>query len=64
MKLKIPIKMQKVQNDPLLDNAIFKRRALFLIKDDFFEDVYGDLVEQYAVTLSRMLNDILTLDQQ
>ena len=25
---------------------------------------YGDLVEQYEVTLSRMLNDILTLDQQ
>ena len=25
---------------------------------------YGDLVEQYVVTLSRMLNDILTLDQQ
>ena len=25
---------------------------------------YGDLIEQYGVTLSRMLNDILTLDQQ
>ena len=25
---------------------------------------YGDLVEQYGVTLSRMLNDIMTLDQQ
>ena len=25
---------------------------------------YGDLVEQYGVTLSRMLNDILTFDQQ
>ena len=25
---------------------------------------YGDLVKQYGVTLSRMLNDILTLDQQ
>ena len=25
---------------------------------------YGDLVEQYGVTLSRMLNDILTIDQQ
>ena len=25
---------------------------------------YGDLTEQYGVTLSRMLNDILTLDQQ
>ena len=25
---------------------------------------YGDLVEQYGVTLSRMLNDILTHDQQ
>ena len=25
---------------------------------------YGDLVEQYGVTLSRMLNDILTPDQQ
>ena len=24
---------------------------------------YGDLVEKYGVTLSRMLNDILTLDQ-
>ena len=25
---------------------------------------YGDLIEQYEVTLSRLLNDILTLDQQ
>ena len=25
---------------------------------------YGDLIEQYGVTLSRMFNDILTLDQQ
>ena len=25
---------------------------------------YGDLIEQYEVSLSRMLNDILTLDQQ
>ena len=25
---------------------------------------YGDLIQQYGVTLSRMLNDILTLDQQ
>ena len=25
---------------------------------------YGDLIEQYGVTLFRMLNDILTLDQQ
>ena len=25
---------------------------------------YGDLIEQYGVTLSRMLNDILTLDHQ
>ena len=25
---------------------------------------YGDLIEQYGVTLSRMSNDILTLDQQ
>ena len=25
---------------------------------------YGDLIEQYGVTLSRILNDILTLDQQ
>ena len=25
---------------------------------------YGDLIQQYEVTLSRMLNDILTLDQQ
>ena len=25
---------------------------------------YGDLIEQYEVTLSRMLNDVLTLDQQ
>ena len=25
---------------------------------------YGDLIERYGVTLSRMLNDVLTLDQQ
>ena len=29
-----------------------------------FYDRYGDLIQQYEVTLSRMLNDILTLDQQ
>ena len=34
--------MQKVRNDPLLDNKIFKKGGghFFLIKDDFFEDVY------------------------
>ena len=45
------------------------RRKLFLVerlKSSFrkFYGRYGDLVEQYGVTLSRMLNDILTLDQQ
>ena len=39
---KYPSKMQKVRNDPFLDNKIFKRMALFLIKDDFFEDLYFD----------------------
>ena len=39
---KYPSKMQKVRNDPFLGNKIFKRRALFLIKDDFFEDLYFD----------------------
>ena len=35
------------------------------VKSSFrFYGRYGDLVEQYGVTLSRMLNDILTLDQQ
>ena len=34
--------MQKVQNDPVLGNKIFKRRAFFLIKDDFFEVLYYD----------------------
>ena len=34
--------MQKVRNDQFLGNKIFKRRALFLIKDDFFEDLYFD----------------------
>ena len=34
--------MQKVWNDPILGNTIFKMRALFLIKDDFFEDAYFD----------------------
>ena len=29
-----------------------------------FYSRYGDLIQQYEVTLSRMLNDILTLDQQ
>ena len=42
---------------------------LFLVerlKSSFrkFYGRYGDLVEQYGVTLSRMLNHILTLDQQ
>ena len=31
---KYPSKMQKVRNDPFLGNKIFKKRALFLIKDD------------------------------
>ena len=35
-------KIQKVRNDPLLDNKIFKRRAPIIIKDDFFEDLYFD----------------------
>ena len=39
---KYPSKMQKVRNDPFLGNIIFKRRALFMIKDDFFEDLYFD----------------------
>ena len=34
--------MQKVRNDPLLDNKVFKRGPFFLIKDGFFEDVYFD----------------------
>ena len=29
-----------------------------------FYDRYGDLIQQYEVSLLRMLNDILTLDQQ
>ena len=39
---KYPSKMQKVRHGPFLGNKIFKRRALFLIKDDFFEDLYFD----------------------
>ena len=39
---KYPSKMQKVRNDKFSGNKIFKRRALFLIKDDFFEDLYFD----------------------
>ena len=41
--------------------TFFKR-----LKSSFrkFYGRYGDLIEQYGVTLSRMLNDILTLDQQ
>ena len=35
--------MQKVRNDPLLDNRMLKRMPFFfLIKDDFLEDVYFD----------------------
>ena len=34
--------MQEVRNDPLLDNKIFKTGLFFLIKDNFFEDVYFD----------------------
>ena len=30
----------------------------------FMVDNYGDLIQQYEVSLSRMLNDILILDQQ
>ena len=29
-----------------------------------FNGRYGDLIQQYDVSLSRILNDILTLDQQ
>ena len=41
INMKIPLKNAKSENDHLLDNKIFKRRALFLIKDDFFEDLYS-----------------------
>ena len=39
---KYPSKMQNVRNDLFLGNKIFKRRALFLIKDYFVEDLYFD----------------------
>ena len=39
---KYPSKMQKVRNDPFFGNKIFKKRALFPIRDDFFEDLYFD----------------------
>ena len=34
--------MQKVQNDPLWTTKYLKGGHFFLIKDDFFEDVYFD----------------------
>ena len=37
---KCPKTMQKVRNDPLLDNKIFKRRALLPYKDDLYYDKY------------------------
>ena len=50
-----------------LSSKLLKQRYLVeRLKSSFrkFYGRYGDLVEQYGVTLSRMLNDILTLDQQ
>ena len=46
----------------LLKQGYFMER----LKSSFrkFYGRYGDLIQQYEVTLSRMLNDILTLDQQ
>ena len=34
---KIPLKMQKVRNDPLLDKKILKGEHFFLNKDDFLK---------------------------
>ena len=50
-----------------LSSKLLKQRYIVeRLKSSFrkFYGRYGDLVEQYGVTLSRMLNDILTLDQQ
>ena len=39
---KYPSKMQKVQNDPFWATKSLKGLHFFLIKDDFFEDLYLD----------------------
>ena len=49
-----------------LSSKLLKQGCLVaLFKSSFrkFYGRYGDLIQQYEVTLSRMLNDILTLDQ-
>ena len=51
----------------ILSSKLLKQGYLVeRLKSSFrkFYGRYGDLVEQYGVTHSRMLNDILTLDQQ
>ena len=45
-------------------NVLNRIVSLYMIIFRKFYGRYGDLIEQYRVTLSRMLNDILTLDQQ
>ena len=50
-----------------LSSKLLKRGYLEArLKSSFrkFYGRYGDLIQQYEVSLSRMLNDILTLDQQ
>ena len=50
-----------------LSSKLLKQGYLVERLKSSFRKFYGryrDLVEQYGVTLSRMLNDILTLDQQ
>ena len=50
-----------------LSSKLLKQGYLVERLKSSFRKFYGryrDLIQQYAVTLSRMLNDILTLDQQ
>ena len=49
-----------------LEYLLLHNRQLERLKSSFrkFYGRYGDLIQQYEVSLSRMLNDILILDQQ
>ena len=55
------LRVRRLSSKLLKQGYLVERLKLSFRK---FYGRYGDLVEQYGVTLSRMLNDILTLDQQ
>ena len=48
-----------------LSSKLLKEGNMYIVErlKSSFKKFYGDLIQQYEVSFSRMLNDILTLDQ-